>query len=324
MRKEFIQGLLCGVVATTLFFGISSLIHKEPEENKKTITHIQMVKEPLKKGIAEVFYPEGNETQNRLADKILDILVKEYELVSKVLEIPEDKILSYQTYGLVFCEDIEACLVDDMFLKYTHDGLILVDGVQCYPVVGETGFPFRAPKTRFRLVHSLPQELVKGILSEKLKVEDSGRWFIEGVGGYIGFLCWQRFDKSAFFNYEYPRVLKLFDKAQQRGEPPTIDLTATRQASSETFKEDDLLGCASTFIIIDLVNRYGRGIIAKSISKLAETRQASSKEKIGAEEIAGVINELTGADILPGLKVVSVKRVEERFKLLKTKLLPQR
>ena len=153
MRKEFIQGLLCGVVATTLFFGISSLIHREPPENKKNITHIQMVKKPLKKGIAEVFYPQENETQSRLANKILDVLVKEYELVAKVLEIPEDKILSYQTYGLVFCEDI-----DDMTLKYTHNGLTLVNGVQCYPVVGEAGFPFRDPKTRFRLAHSLPQK----------------------------------------------------------------------------------------------------------------------------------------------------------------------
>lgn len=122
----------------------------------------------------------------------------------------------------------------------------------------------------------------------------------------MGFLCWQRFDKYAFFNYEYPRVLKLFD-----GTKSVIDLT-----DYNTFKENDLSCYAATFIIIDLVNRYGRGIIAKSISKLAE-----SKKKVGAEEIANVIKEITGADILPGLKVVSVERVEERFKLLKAKLL---
>lgn len=145
MRKEFIQGFIYGVVATTLFFGIGSLINREPKkENKKNITHIQMVKKPLKKGIAEVFYSEGNETQGKLANKILDVLVKEYELVAKVIEIPEDKILSYQTYGLVFCEDI-----DDMFLKYTHNGLTLVDGVQCYPVVGETDFHFETQRRDF-------------------------------------------------------------------------------------------------------------------------------------------------------------------------------
>lgn len=300
MHRKFIHGFICGLIATTLLFGISFLIPKTPGENK-TITHLQISKEPLKKGIVEVFYPKENTTQEKLANRILGVLVKEYTLIEKVLEIPQEKILAYQTYGLVFCEDI-----DDMFLKSTHQGLASVNGVMCYPVVGEVGFPFRCPKTRFRLVHNIPKELVKSILKEKLNLKDDTLWFAEGVGGYIGFLCWQEIDKAAFFNYEYPRVLKL------NPEQELIDLTEDRPFT-------EFSDYASIFIIIDLVKRHGRGIITKTISKLEK-----SKNKIGSEEIAQAIKELTGQDILLGLKAVSVKKVEERFKLLKANLLPQR
>ncbi len=324
MRREFIHGFICGLIATTLLFGISFLIPKTPRENK-TITHLQIAKEPLKKGIVEVFYPKENTAQEKLANRILEILVKECALIEKVLEMPQDKILAYQTYGLVFCED-----VDDNFLKYTNQGLASVDGVLCYPVVNEIGFPFRDPKTRFRLVHSIPKEIVKSILKERLNLKNDAFWFAEGVGGYIAFLCWQELDKSAFFNYEYPRVLKLsstFGKPQlvedlspnkfglpmkKNPEQELIDLT-----EDKVFSE---FSCyASIFIIIDLVKRYGRGIIAKTISKLEK-----SKNKIGSEEIAQTIKELTGQDIFLGLKAVSVKKVEERIKLLKANLLPQR
>ncbi|MEW6096086.1 MAG: hypothetical protein AB1567_06135 [bacterium] len=306
MHKEFIQGVICGVIATTLLLGISSLVYKKSKENEnQTITHLQISKEPLKKSIVEIFYPKGNTTQEKLAERILEILVKEYELIEKVLEIPLHKILSYQTYGLVFCEDI-----DDIFLKYTNEGLASIDGVLCYPVVGEVGFPFRDPKTRFRVVYNIPKELVKGILKGRLNLKDDALWFAEGIGGYIGFLCWQELDRHAFFNYEYPRVLKLSSKINPK--PDTIDLT-----DYQTFKEAEYLFYpASIFIIIDLVTRYGRGIIAKTIFKLEKT-----KDRIGSEEIAQTIKELKDEDILPRLKAVSLKKTEERFKLLESKLL---
>jgi hypothetical protein len=309
MHQEFIRGLICGAIVTTLLFGISFLVHKKPKENKnQTITHLQISKEPLKKGIVEIFYPKGNTTQQKLAIRILDILVKEYELVEKVLEIPLHKILSYQTYGLVFCEDI-----DDIFLKYTNQGLASVDGVLCYPVVGEVGFPFSDPKTRLRLVYNLPKELVKGILIQRLKLKEDAYWFAEGIGGYIGFLCWQRLDRYAFFNYEYPRVLKLYDKINSK--PDTIDLT-----DYEIFKEAEYVSSyASIFIIIDLVKRHGRGIIAKSIFKLEK-----NKNEVSSSDIAQAIKELVDEDILSKLKAVSLKNVEKRFKLLESKLLPKR
>lgn len=295
MRKEFIQGFISGICVITLLVGISFLIH--PKENKtKTFTHLQISKEPLKKGIAEVFYPTGNVGQEKLSTRILEILTQEYELIEKVLGIPPDKILAYQTYGLVFCEDI-----DDEFLKYTNQGLVSIDGVLCYPVVNEVGFPFRDAKTRLRLVYNLPKEVVKGILKERLNLEDDALWFAEGVGGYIGFLCWQKFDTYAFFNYEYPRVLNL-NPTQE-----ILDLT-----NYESFKE---FSCyASIFIIIDLIKHYGQSIIVKIISKLEK-----DKQKIGSEEITQSIKELTGQDIQSGLKSVAVERVEERFKLLKAK-----
>jgi len=302
MNREFLQGIILGIIGTTLFFGISFLVGERPRENeKKTITHLQISKEPLKKGIAEVFYPKENTTLEKLAKRILEILVKEYELVEKVLEIPPAEILSYQTYGLVFCEDI-----DDLFLKYTTQGLASVDGVLCYPVVGEVGFPFRDPKTRFRLVYNLPKELVKGILKERLNLKDDAFWFVEGIGGYIGFLCWQELDKYAFFNYEYPRVFNLNPKQD------TIDLT-----DYDTFKKCEYLySYTATFIIIDLVKNYGPGIIAKIIRKLEK-----DKGKIGSQEIAQEIKELTNRDIFSGLKMISVDKVEERIKLLKSRLL---
>lgn len=306
MQKGFIHGLICGVSATMLLFGISFLGHKTSKENKNlTITHIQISKEPLKKGIVEVFYPKGNTTQEKLANQILDILVKEYELVEKVLEIPLHNLLSYQTYGLVFCEDI-----DDIFLKYTNEGVACVTGVVCYPVVGEVGFPFRDPKTRFRLVYTLPKEFVKGILIQRLNLKEDAYWFAEGIGGYIGFLCWQKFDRYAFFNYEYPRMLKLYTDKNPNQE--LIDIT-----DYTTFK--DIYYPACIFIITDLVSHYGRGIIAKSIFKLEKI-----KNKVGSKEIAQVIKELTGRDIISGLNQVSLKKVEKRFKLLESKLLPKR
>lgn len=303
MSREFIQGFIGGIIVTTLFFGISFLIWEKPKENEKqTITHLQISKEPLKKGIVEVFYPKENKTLEKLAHRILEILVKEYELIEKILEIPQDKILSYQTYGLVFCED-----TDDVFLKYTNQGLALVDGILCYPVVGEVGFPFRDPKTRCRLVYNLPKELIKGILNERLKVKDSAFWLVEGIAGYIGFLCWQEFDKYAFFNYEYPRVLNNLNPNQE-----TIDITV-----EETFKKfEDFYSYTATFIIIDLVKNHGREIIAKIIRKLEK-----DKGKIGAEEVAQHIKELTGKDIFSELKVISSNKVAERFKLLKSRLL---
>ncbi|MEW6621482.1 MAG: hypothetical protein AB1422_19470 [bacterium] len=303
MHKKFILGFICGIIVGVLPLGIKFWLHKEAEQ--PSFTHLQISKEPLKKGIVEIFYPEENATQKKLAHQILEILVKEYEMIEKVLEIPQENLLSYQPYGLVFCEDI-----DDIFLKYTNKGLVLVDGILCYPVVAETIFPFRESKTRLRLVYTLPKELVKGIIKEKLKLKEDGVWFAEGIGGYIGFLCWQRFDRYAFFNYEYPRILKLY--ANKKPGQETIDLT-DYQISKEL---EYFYTPASTFIIIDLVNRHGRGIVAKIISKLT-----TSNNKIGSKEIAQTIKELTGDDILSGLKVVSLEKVEERFKSLKLKLL---
>lgn len=306
MHRRFIQGFICGVAITALLFGTSFLLHKNSKETQ-TITHLQISKIPLRKSIVEVFYPKGNATLEKVAEQTLDILIKEYELVEKILEIPMHKILSYQTYGLVFCED-----VDDIFLKYTNsDGVALVNGVLCYPVVGEMRVPFRDPKTRLRLVYTIPKNLVKGILKEKLNLKEDAFWFAEGVGGYIGFLCWQKLDKYAFFNYEYPRVLKLY--ADTNPKPKTINLT-----NYKTFKEAEYLFYpASIFVIIDLVNRYGRGIIAKIIDELEK-----SKNKIGSEDIIQVIKELKGEDITPDLKAVCLEKTEKRFKLLKSKLLP--
>jgi len=302
MGRELIQGFIWGIIVTTLFFGISFLVCEKPRENeKKTVTHLQISKEPLKKSVIEVFYPKENITLEKLANRILEILVKEYELVEKVLEIPPEEILSYQVYGLVFCEDI-----DDVFLKYTNQGLASVDGILCYPVVGEVGFPFRDPKTRFRLVYNLPKELVKGILKERLNLKDDALWLAEGIAGYIGFLCWQEIDKYAFFNYEYPRVVNIDPKQD------TIDLT-----DYDTFKKSAYFySYAATFIIIDLVKNYGRGIIAKIISKLEK-----DNGKIGSEEVSQHIKELTDKDILLGLKVISLNKVAERVKLLKSRLL---
>lgn len=303
MSREFIQGFIGGIIVTTLFFGISFLICENPKEDKReAITHLQISKAPLKKGIVEVFYPKENKTLEKLAQRILEILVKEYELVEKILEIPQDKILAYQTYGLVFCEDI-----DDVSLKYINQGLTSVDGILCYPVVGEVGFPFRDPKMRCRLVYNLPKELVKSILQERLKVKDSALWLVEGIAGYIGFLCWQEFDKYAFFNYEYPRLLNNLGPKQE-----TIDLI-----DNETFKKfEDLYSYTATFIIIDLVKSHGRGIIAKIIRELEK-----DKGKIGAAEVTQHIKDLTGKDIFSGLKVISLNKVEERVKLLKSRLL---
>lgn len=305
MHKEIVQGFILGIIVTTLFFGISFLIGERPKENEKqSLTHLQISKEPLKKGIVEVFYPKENKTLEKLAHPILEILVKEYELVEKILEIPQDKILSYQTYGLVFCEDI-----DDVFLKYTNQGLALVDGILCYPVVGEVGFPFRDPKTRCRMVYNLPKELVKSILKERLKVKDNVLWLVEGIAGYIGFLCWQELDKYAFFNYEYPRVLNNLNPRQE-----TIDIT-----DDETFKKfEDFYSYTATFIIIDLVKSHGQGIISKIIRQLEK-----NNGKIGSEEVAQVIKELTTKDILSKLKVISLNKVAKRFKLLKSRLLSQ-
>lgn len=295
MSKEFIQGVICGLVVAGLVFGM--IIHSK-ETKTKTFTHLQISKEPLRKGIAEVFYPKENVNQKKIATKILEILAQEYELIEKVLQIPLDKILSYQIYGLVFCDDI-----DDVVLKYTNQGLVSIDGVWCYPVVGEVGFPFRDPKTRLRLVYNFPKETVKNILKEKLNLADDALWFTEGIGGYIGFLCWQKFDTYAFFNYEYPKILNL-NSTQE-----IIDLT-----NYESFNE--FSSYASIFIIIDLIKHHNQEIIVKIISELEK-----DYGKVGSEEIAQVIKNLTGMDILPGLKTVSVEKIEDRFKLLKSRLL---
>lgn len=311
IKREVVISFVSGMLFMGLIIGIGFWIKKPSQQEH--FTHEEIKKSVIKNGIAEIFYPVGNIQQERLAKRVAKIIDKEYGVICQVLELKQEEILSSQTYGFVFCESF-----DDTVLSRLKDGLISIDGVLCWPIVSENSFPFKDPVLRFRLYCTLPAQAVKGIIEKRLKIDkNSASWFIEGISGYIGFTCWQALDKSSFFDYEYTKGINLYKEYQEKGGTQTLNLLNYSSFDEQGDFAAYIFSYASTFLMIDLVTKYSSRIIPETLNRLSK-----EKGKIKGITIVKAIESLTGENIIQQLENIPVKDTQQRFEMLKKRLLP--
>lgn len=295
---------MAGGILVGFILGLLLWIKTSPQPLRH-FTHLELDKDVVKQGVVEVFYPTANTEEKRLAEQICRIVAQEYDLISQALGLKQEDILSFQPYSLVICDNF-----DDPLLTKLKDGLISIDTVLCWPVVSERGLPFKDTAFRFRLCYTLPAELCRGIIETKLKLDkNSTHWFVRGVSGYVAFLCWQAVDRKGFFNYEYTRVLSLYEK--DKVEERRISLLDRNSFASLGLLEEPIFCSASTFLMIDLVKKHGQEIIPAILNRLTKV-----KGKIEGIEIVKIIESLTGERLVVD---ISVQETQARFKGLKEK-----
>lgn len=314
IKREVVISFVSGMLFMGLIVGIGFWIKKT--SHQEHFTHEELKKSVIKDGIAELFYPVGNIQQERLARRVAKIIDKEYVAICQVLELKQEEILFSQTYGFVFCESF-----DDPVLSKLRNGLISIDGILCWPIVSENSFPFKDPVLRFQLYCKLPTQAVKGIIEKRFEIDkNSASWFIKGISGYIGFACWQALDKSSFFNYEYPKGINLYKEfisKKQNGGTQTLNLLNRSSFNEQENFADYIFSYASTFLMIDLVTKYSSRIIPETLNRLAK-----EKGKIKGITIVKAIESLTNENITKQLENILVKDTQERFEMLKKRLLP--
>ncbi|MFH1096727.1 MAG: hypothetical protein V1749_04415 [Candidatus Desantisbacteria bacterium] len=309
LRGNFIPGFIVGALLIGMIAGLYLSAHPSQKKATKSVTHVKIAKVALKEDIAEVFYPEGDITQQKIAMETAKNMSLECKRIQTMFNISPQEMLSGQMYGFVFCPLWRG---DPFIETIKDDKWLTVDNIICLPIVCEWGWPFQNPIHRYYLHCEFPYYMAQGILKKTLTVDETAQWFIDGLCGYASAVCWQRFDRKAYMNYEYDRVAVFFSQ----GGYATATVNLTDPSHIKDGAKEFVFLPAETFFIIDLVKKHKEKTIPLIIARLA----ASKTKPITGEEILLAIKEVTGEDMSTQVKSISRDAVLTRFGELRKKM----
>ncbi|MBI4777750.1 hypothetical protein HY792_02345 [Candidatus Desantisbacteria bacterium] len=302
VKGGFIPGFIVGMLLIGMIMGLYISVHPPKKRTIKSVTHLKINKVSLKEDIHEVFYPEGNAEQQKIASETVKKMSLECKKIQALFNISSQEMLTGQMYGFVFCPVWR----NDPFIETIKDDKwLIVDNVTCWPIVCEWGWPFQNPDNRYYLHCLFPYYTAQEVLKKSIPHDETAQWFIDGLCGYASAICWQQFDRKAYMNYEYDRGVVFFDHNGYA--TATINLLDPGHIK-EGAKEFVFLP-AETFFIIDLVKKHKTKVIPLIISKLS----ASKTKPITGEEVLLVIKEITGEDMSTRAKSISRDEVLGRF-----------
>ena len=264
------------------------------ERDAKHVTHSEVGLSVLKKDTVQVFYKNGSISQQALAEQCLDIIYEEYEICSAILGLPVEKLNSC---SLVFCENH-----DDPYIKIC-DWFSYVDGVQCWPIIGEDNLIFKEPINVYLLYQMLPHEISDTTMINKINPVRGG-WFVEGVSDYIKLNCTKYFNQlnnSFWLDQIYQRLENLSSQEER-----IVDLS--NRLSFEGYgwpgSVDEAVFYVGSLVYVKyLVDNYGDDFIPAVASNISITYK----------KLRDVIEESTGYDIDDSIKNVSVGWIKEQY-----------
>lgn len=309
LKGGFISGFIVGILLIGMIMGLYLSAHPPKKRAIKSVTHLKINKVSLKEDIAEVFYPEGNTIQQKIAIETAKKMSLECKRIQTLFNITSQEMLSGQMYGFVLCP---VWRKDPFIETIKDDKWLIVDNVICLPIVCEWGWPFQNPENRYYLYCLFPYYMAQEVLKKSITWDGTAQWFIDGLCSYASAVCWQQFDKTAYMNYEYEQTAGFFE--QDGYATATINLTDPEHIKKED-KEFVFLP-AETYFIIDLVKKHKERVIPLIISKLS----VSKTKPITGEEVLLVIKEVTGEDMGTKAKSISRDEVLGRFRELKKKM----
>ena len=309
VKGGFVPGFIVGVLLIGMIMGLYLSIHPPKKSTIKSVTHLKISKVSLKEDIAEVFYPEGNTIQQKIALEAAKRMSLECKRIQSLFNISSQEMLTGQMYGFVFCPVWR----DDPFIETIKDDKwLIVDNVTCWPIVCEWNWPFQNPLNRYYLHCLFHYCMAQEVLKKSITCDETAQWFVDGLCCYASAVCWQQFDKAAYMNYEYDQSIVFF--SQNGYATATINLT-----DPEHIKKEDkgfVFLPAETFFIVDLIKKHREKVIPLIISRLS----ASKTKPITGEEVLLAIKDVTGEDMGTRAKSVSRDEVLNRFRELGKKM----
>ena len=296
-NKEFKKCLVVGIVVVILLtvFGFSGCVR---QIGYKHVTHLGVGLSVLEKDSVKDFYRARSATQKALAEQCLDIIYKEYEICSDTLNLPIQKL---NPCSLVFCKSNF-----DLYVVRCH-WFSYVDGVQCWPIIGEDNLTFKKPINVYLLYQMLPHEISDTTLRRRGVNPNYGGWFIEGVSEYIMLNCTKFYDQlnnSFWLNMIDMQLTSLSDQEER-----IVDLSD--RSSFAGYGAPGSADCwvfyvGSLAYVNYLVDEYGDDFISDVVANNCKSY----------EEIRSVIENSTGYNIDDSIKNVSVGWIKEQYILL--------
>ncbi|MBU0702053.1 hypothetical protein KKE26_12325 [bacterium] len=307
--KGFIPGFIVGMLLIGMIIGLYLSVHPPKKETIKSVTHLKINKVSLKEDIVEVFYPEGDVIQQKIALETAKKMSLECKKIQTLFNISSHEMLRGQMYGFVFCP----LWRNDPFIETIKDDKwLIVDNITCLPIVCEYGWPFQNPRHRYYLHCLFPYYMAQEILKKNITWDETAQWFIDGLCGYASAVCWQQFDRKAYMNYEYDRSAVFFGQGGYA--TATVNLADPKHIKDGA-KEFVFLP-AETYFIVDLIKKHKEKVVPLLISRLS----ASKVKPITNEEVLLAIKEITGEDMRTKVKAIPRYEVLSRFRELRKKM----
>ena len=167
------------VITATLIIiigGLSGCIQR----SGKHVTHLGVATGVLEIDSVKVFYRLLSPTQKSLAQQGLDIIYTQYEICSEIMNLSIEDLFPC---SMVFCKS----RLDPYILRCGW--FAYIDGVLCWPIIGEKSMQFKKPLNEWMLYYLLPHEIVDISLRERDMDPVYGGWFIEGTAEYASLMC---------------------------------------------------------------------------------------------------------------------------------------
>lgn len=294
-KKKISKKLI--VLTTTLIIiigGISGCIQK----SGKHVTHLGVATGVLEKDSVKVFYRLFSPTQKSLAQQGLDIIYTQYEICSEIMNLSIENLFPC---SMVFCKS----RLDPYILRC--EWFAYVDGVLCWPIIGEKSMEFKSSINGWMLYHLLPHEIVDISLRERDIDPVYGGWFIEGVGEYARLMCANTTGQlnGSFFLNIINKQLESLSEQEER----IVDLS--NRSSFAGFgapgsEDEHVFYVGSLTYIYDLADKYGVQFISEVVANNCTSY----------EDIRSSIENSTGCNISDSIKNVLVGWIKQRYILI--------
>lgn len=278
----------------------STAVTTSPEKTLsgyEEVSHQEVELSVIEKDGIKVFYTSSSPKQKSLAESCAAIIEREYQITADILGLPQKEL---NPCSLVFCDgDSDPYVVKCEWFSF-------VDGVQCWPVIGESSLPLEKPMNGYLLYHLLPHEIADTTLRERGVDPVSGAWLIEGTGDYVMLECAKELgglDNTYWLN-SVKRDIADLSKQEER----IVDLSnrSSFEGFGAPFSADQAIFYVGSLVVVqELVNRYGEGIISEIVAANCKT----------TDEICDVIKKTTGDDFREEL-TLSVKEIKDGYTFL--------
>jgi len=257
------------------------------DEGYKEVRHEEVGLSFAERDGVRVFWTDSSEEQKELAAEALPIIEETHATVAEYLGLKMEDI---NRCSLVFCDSpSDPYITECEWFSY-------VDGIQCWPVIGESSLHFKEELNSYLLFSLLPHELSDTTLRAKDVDPVYGGWIIEGISDYIALKFAAEHGKIDSFVLEgdFAKELEALEGQRDR----VVDLS--NRSSFEGFgapgSEDMVVFYTGSLVAVKkLVDEFGIEIVPRFVKTGARTK----------DEIYAALLDITGRDVKDELRVTA-------------------